>query len=54
MTPEIFSAWTCPECDVEGRSPAGDAVTCWNCDGPVVVTARPVVRSRTDWLREAG
>jgi len=44
----IEVSWTCPPCDVEGQdAPAagGMAPACWNCGGPVVVTARPTVRT---------
>jgi hypothetical protein len=44
----ILVCWTCRPCEVEGRdAPAdGDTTpTCWNCGGPVVVTARPTVRT---------
>ena len=40
----VLAAWHCEACDVQGRSPADVAPTCWNCGGPVVVTARPVLR----------
>jgi hypothetical protein len=44
----IEASWTCPPCEVEGQdapeTPGGDP-TCWNCGGPVVVTARPTVRT---------
>jgi hypothetical protein len=37
--------WSCPPCEVEGQDPqqAGGEPSCWNCGGPVVVTARPTV-----------
>ncbi|MGH3345002.1 MAG: hypothetical protein ACRDPK_19470 [Carbonactinosporaceae bacterium] len=38
----VLTAWVCQDCDVEGRSASRD-VQCWNCGGPVVVTARPSV-----------
>jgi hypothetical protein len=41
MAKTIMTAWTCETCDVAGRSPGPDEPTCWNCDGPVTVTARP-------------
>jgi hypothetical protein len=43
----IEVSWTCPPCEVEGQDTqefAGDHPHCWNCGGPVVVTARPTVR----------
>ncbi|KAA5825831.1 hypothetical protein ABT337_32975 [Saccharopolyspora hirsuta] len=39
----ILTAWTCPDCDVTGRTPPEDEPECWNCGGRVVVTARPAV-----------
>ena len=41
----VLAAWHCDTCDVQGRSP-GAEVECWNCGGPVTVTARPVLRTR--------
>jgi hypothetical protein len=43
----IEVSWICPPCEVEGQDApefAGADPTCWNCGGPVVVTARPTVR----------
>jgi hypothetical protein len=43
----IEISWTCQPCEVEGQDAPGDGgatPTCWNCGGPVVVTARPTVR----------
>jgi hypothetical protein len=43
--------WTCRLCEVGGQDAQedGDAdPTCWNCGGPVVVTARPTVRRFPD------
>jgi hypothetical protein len=43
----IEVSWTCRPCEVEGQDAQGGAgatPTCWNCGGPVVVTARPTVR----------
>ena len=43
----VMAAWFCQACDVAGRSltPEVDTVVaCWNCDGQVTVTARPVMR----------
>jgi hypothetical protein len=39
--------WSCPPCEVEGRDAqqAGGEPCCWNCGGPVIVTARPTVRA---------
>jgi len=39
----VLTAWHCAPCEVQGRSPEGEAA-CWNCGGPVTVTARPVLR----------
>ncbi|QUH01478.1 hypothetical protein HUO13_12235 [Saccharopolyspora erythraea] len=39
----VVTAWTCPDCDVAGRTPPEASPACWNCGGPVVVTARPTV-----------
>ena len=44
-----MAAWECDACDVQGRS-ADAEPRCWNCEGPVLVTARPTVRS--DLMRE--
>ena len=44
----IEVSWTCRPCEVGGQDAevdAGDGPTCWNCGGPVVVTARPTVRT---------
>jgi hypothetical protein len=38
----IEVTWLCPSCEVAGQDPHAEP-TCWNCDGPVVVTARPTV-----------
>ena len=40
----VMAAWRCDTCDVAGRSPAESEVTCWNCNGQVVVTAQPSIR----------
>jgi hypothetical protein len=39
--------WSCPPCEVEGQDAqqAGGEPSCWNCGGPVIVTARPTVRA---------
>jgi hypothetical protein len=42
---QIVAHWSCDECDVEGRDAATEP-SCWNCGGPVTVTARPTV---SDW-----
>ncbi|MHA6795575.1 hypothetical protein ACVGVM_18955 [Pseudonocardia bannensis] len=42
MSYQITSYWTCTPCQVEGRDPEHEP-NCWNCGGPVTVTARPVV-----------
>jgi len=42
----IEVSWTCQACDVEGQdvqAHQGALPNCWNCGGPVVVTARPTV-----------
>lgn len=44
----VLTAWHCGTCDVQGRSPA-DEVACWNCAGPVTVTARPVLQPDDLW-----
>jgi len=44
----IEVSWTCRPCEVGGQDAevdAGEGPTCWNCGGPVVVTARPTVRT---------
>lgn len=43
MSHEILAAWICHACEVEGRSPVDENIACWNCEGPVTVTARPSV-----------
>jgi len=43
----IEVSWTCHSCEVAGQDAqahGGTAPTCWNCGGPVIVTARPTVR----------
>jgi hypothetical protein len=43
----IEVSWTCRPCEVEGQDTqeyTGASPSCWNCGGPVVVTARPTVR----------
>ena len=48
METRIEVSWTCPPCEVEGQDSqeeAGAHPSCWNCGGPVVVTARPTVRT---------
>ncbi|SFT52403.1 hypothetical protein SAMN05660657_01321 [Geodermatophilus amargosae] len=47
MEHRVEVAWTCGPCEVGGQDALGggnDDPTCWNCGGPVVVTARPTVR----------
>jgi hypothetical protein len=39
---EIVTAYVCKVCDVAGQSPDNEP-TCWNCGGPVSVTARPTL-----------
>jgi hypothetical protein len=41
----IEVTWFCRPCEVEGQDAQKESIpTCWNCGGPVVVTARPTVR----------
>jgi len=40
----VLAAWHCNACEVQGRSPADSEPACWNCDGQVIVTARPSLR----------
>jgi hypothetical protein len=40
VTGRIVAHWHCGSCDVAGRDPASEP-SCWNCGGPVTVTARP-------------
>jgi len=44
----VLVCWSCPFCAVGGRDApqGGEDPSCWNCGGPVVVTARPTVRAR--------
>ncbi|WP_214367796.1 hypothetical protein [Pseudonocardia sp. H11422] len=42
MTHQVTAHWTCAPCEVEGQDPEHEP-SCWNCGGPVTVTARPVV-----------
>jgi hypothetical protein len=47
----IEVSWMCPPCEVEGQDApgtGGSSPRCWNCGGPVVVTARPTVRAGPD------
>jgi DNA-directed RNA polymerase subunit RPC12/RpoP len=42
----IEVVWTCKRCEVGGQDVQEDGEAepaCWNCGGPVVVTARPTV-----------
>lgn len=43
MSTQTVAAWVCNPCDVAGRTPSTEEPQCWNCGGPVIVTARPVV-----------
>ena len=43
VTRVIMAAWRCDACEVQGRSLADAAVTCWNCGGAVTITAMPSV-----------
>ena len=42
MPTRIEVTWNCSPCEVGGQDPVAEP-TCWNCGGPVVVTARPTV-----------
>ena len=51
MDSRIEVSWTCQPCEVMGQDSqeyAGSLPNCWNCGGPVVVTARPTVRTGPD------
>jgi hypothetical protein len=37
----VVAAWQCDPCEVQGRSFPDVDVQCWNCGGPVTVTAPP-------------
>ena len=39
----VVAAWQCDPCEVQGRSFPDVDVQCWNCGGPVTVTARPSI-----------
>jgi hypothetical protein len=39
----VVAAWHCAACDVRGYSLTDTEVRCWNCDGPVNITARPSI-----------
>ena len=40
----IHVVWECHECDVGETQPeTGEAPLCWNCGGPVIITARPAL-----------
>ena len=39
----VVAAWHCSTCDVQGRSLTDTEVRCWNCDGPVTITAQPSI-----------
>lgn len=46
MESRVEVSWTCRPCDVEGQDAQIESgPTCWNCGGPVIVTARPTVRT---------
>lgn len=48
MESRIEVSWTCHPGEVRGQLAAvvaGEGPTSWNCGGPVVVTARPTVRT---------
>lgn len=42
--PIRYAVWSCINCDVGGSDEAGpeEIPTCWNCDRPTTVTARPI------------
>ncbi|MGY1637423.1 hypothetical protein ACI78V_12305 [Geodermatophilus sp. SYSU D00742] len=47
MDSRIEVCWTCMPCEVGGQDAVDDdrpGPMCWNCGGPVTVTARPTVR----------
>jgi hypothetical protein len=44
MSQQPMASWECHTCEVTGRSPEVEP-RCWNCDGPVLVTARMSARS---------
>jgi hypothetical protein len=39
----VVAAWECDPCDVRGRSVPNPDVECWNCGGPVRITAQPSI-----------
>ena len=39
----VVAAWHCDACQVQGRSPVEAGVECWNCGGPVTITAQPSI-----------
>jgi hypothetical protein len=43
MSAQTVAAWICDMCEVAGRTPSTEEPRCWNCEGPVTITARPVV-----------
>jgi len=43
VTHVVVAAWHCDPCEVQGRSLVTDRVECWNCGGPVTVTAQPAI-----------
>ena len=47
MENRVDVCWSCALCEVEGQDAqqAGAEPNCWNCGGPVVVTARPTVQA---------
>lgn len=43
---EVWVYWVCNGCEVGGGDPKpldGSEITCWFCDGPVIVTAQPTL-----------
>ncbi|MGY1753704.1 hypothetical protein [Blastococcus sp. SYSU D01042] len=50
MEARIEICWSCPPCEVGGRDTQRTDIdpACWNCGGPVVVTARPTLPSGGD------
>ncbi len=43
VTHVVVAAWHCDPCEVQGRTLVDTSVECWNCGGPVTVTAQPSI-----------